>query len=209
MILPSSVSRTKNLLLLLGAVLDQRRHEHARPLADHLAGRLGAAELLGDDRRSSADRTAARRRRTRFGHVAVEVAALDRLEAELRWRARRCAPPRPSARPGPSGGGLLLRSSSVQFSSRNVLHLGAKPLVLGAVAQIHNADFHHRGAPRSTGVPVPLPAPRMATVRTALWRARRPASGPRRGRPGTGRRSGSAAGSTAPGAAPSRSGGRR
>ena len=109
----------EELLLLLGAVLDQRRHEHARPLPDHLAGRLGAAELLGDDRRLQrigrllAAAVAAR-------DVAVEVAALDRLEAERGGAfvgaddgAHQGGLTRPEA-------GTLLRSSSVQCSSRKV-----------------------------------------------------------------------------------------
>src|SRR5205085_9267538 len=69
------------LLLFLRAVLDERRHEHARALAHDLVRGARTPELLGDDRRLErvgrllGAAVAAR-------NVAVEVAALDRLQPE-------------------------------------------------------------------------------------------------------------------------------
>src|SRR5438034_158178 len=78
---PEQGARDEASLLRFGAVLEEGRHEHARPLAHHLVGGTRAAELLGDDGRPErVGRLLAAAVAPR--DVAVEVAALDRLQAK-------------------------------------------------------------------------------------------------------------------------------
>src|SRR5262249_9663067 len=69
------------LLLRLGAVLEQRRDEHARSLPHDLVRGARAPELLGDDRRLQRIRRLLRPPVTPRD-VAIEVSPLDRLQAE-------------------------------------------------------------------------------------------------------------------------------
>src|SRR5207249_10764691 len=120
------------LLLRLGAVLEQRGHEHARPLAHDLVGRTGATELIGDDRRleriGGLLRAAVAPR-----HVAVEVAALDRQQAER--GGARVGPDVRAGQVGEAGGSLAPRLPPVL--DEESAPLGAEAFVLSAVAEVH------------------------------------------------------------------------
>src|SRR5205823_10826795 len=78
---PEQGARDEASLLRLGAVLEEGRHHHARPLAHHLVGGARAAELLAaDGRLQRVGRLPAAAVAPR--DVAVAVAALDRLQAK-------------------------------------------------------------------------------------------------------------------------------
>src|SRR5438034_2798160 len=160
--LPEQGARDEALLLRLGPVLEEGRHEHARPLADHLVGSAGAAELLGDDGRlEGVGRLLAAA--VAPGDVAVEVAALDRLQAERGRSLVQGDRPREgghAVRVGLAGGVL-----AAPVLGEKAAHLGAEVLVLGAVLEVHG-----RVLPDAVG--------RLLTASGALSRAARsPRSG--------------------------------
>src|SRR3989442_1146087 len=68
---PEQGARDEAFPLHLGAVLEEGRYEHARPLAHHLVGGARAAELLGDDGRLE------RAGRLRAPAVAPRVGAVE------------------------------------------------------------------------------------------------------------------------------------
>src|SRR5438034_28902 len=125
--LPEQRARDEASLLRFGAVLEEGRHEHARPLAHHLVGGTRAAELLGDDGRlERVGRLLAAAVVPR--DVAVEVAALDRLQAERGRALVRGDGPRKSShavRVGLAGG-----IPGAPVLGEETAHLGAKLLVL-------------------------------------------------------------------------------
>src|SRR5262249_23137130 len=125
----------EEVLLRLGAVLEQRGHEHARSLPHDLERRPRTLELLGDDRRlQRIGRLLRAAVATR--HVPGEVAMLDRRLAE---RGRAVVGANRRARHGGdavglrSGGGVL----GGPVGREEAAHPLAVSFVLCAVAEVH------------------------------------------------------------------------
>src|SRR5581483_735509 len=163
--LPEERVPDEEVLLRLGAVLEERRDEHARPLAHDLVRCVRAAELLADDRGLQRIRRLLRAA-VPPRDVTVEIAALDRLETE---RGHAFVG---DAAPDVRRGGLRRRLSRGILGgpvlAQEAANFGAELLVFGAVREIHSWALP--GSGRSIAYQVPGAADKRRVSRGARSR---------------------------------------